>query len=219
MGLLCDCTTSNFAKARLQLYCRCDGIHCLASRGVAAVAYFPRRFYSSHHTERDIIWLNYPFPAVTPSPHHTLRWLIDRDTPTRSIFSFYFNHHIWYYQILLLQSVKKEYEYECYTRPEGQIFAITHLPEYYMDEFVLLGKCMYLYIECSLCLQTAEATAAVVCKYWRNVNIVLCFTWKIIPFSIFYFLFFYFLKPYLEDTTRPLGYCTMLILFSFIWLD
>ena len=39
---------------------------------------------------------------------------------------------------------EKEYEYECCIRPGGQIFAITHLPEYYMDEFVLLvGKYVY----------------------------------------------------------------------------
>ena len=143
---------------------RCDGIHCLASRGVAAVAYFPRRFYSSHHTERDIIWLNYPFPAVTRHlTTHCADWLTETLQP---------DPYFHFILTIILQKTtltvgEKEYEYECYTRPGGQIFAITHLPEYFMDEFVFLGKCMYLYIECSLCLQTAEATAAVVCKYWR----------------------------------------------------
>ena len=78
-----------------------------------------------------------------------------------------------------------------------------------MDEFVLLvGVNMYsiLYIECSLCSQTAEATAAVVlahCKY--------CIMFHQEDYSIFYFL-----NPYFEDTTIPLGHCTVHILFSYI---
>ena len=47
---------------------------------------------SSHRARHNLTKLS--ISCRHPSPHHTLRWLIDRDTPTRSIFSFYFNHHI-----------------------------------------------------------------------------------------------------------------------------